>query len=273
MLFFQTFSSSGQTVSGIVMDKETSLPLPYASLGIRGKNIGSIADKTGHFNIDVSKASSQDIIIISNIGYASIGVLVKDLELNSANEIRLSPQAKQLEEVVVVVKQDAVILGNPTYNSDYTGWGDFTSSRGRSRGLKIDPKEFPVKITEFDVRLKNNEFDSVKLRLHIFNNNPDSSNTKELLPENVFFTATKNQHWIAVDLEDYNIRMNRPLWVSVEWVDSWTSPKSGKDSYLLTISTGKKEGFSFYRETPEGPFTILSYKTSPTMYFKGFKVK
>jgi hypothetical protein len=213
------------------------------------------------------------LVIISSIGYESAAMPVKDFNLNKPNKIILQPKIKELEEVIVVAKRELLILGNSDYNSNFTGWGDFTSSRGRCRGLQIESKEFPIKITEFDVRLKNNDFDSVKLRLHIYNNNPDSDSARELLPENVIFTAVKNQHWVNVNLEKYNIRMNKALWVSVEWVDSWTSPKPGTESYLLTISTGKKEGYSFYRDTPEGPFTILFYKTSPAMYFKGYKIK
>ena len=272
-LLFETFSSAGQIISGVVIDKQTSLPLPYASLGIRDKGIGCIADKRGRFSLSISQASYRDSIIISNIGYESTTILVKNFTLNELNQIKLQPKVKELEEVIVVAKQDMLVLGNSTYTSDFTGWGDFTSSRGRSKGLQIEPKEFPTKIIEFDVRLKDNDFDSVKLRLHIYTNNPNSDSAKEVLPENVLFTAVKNQHWVRVDLEKYNISMDKPLWASVEWVDSWTSPKLGKGSYLLTISTGKKEGYSFYREAPEQPFTTLFYKTSPTMYFKGYKIK
>ncbi len=273
LLLLRAFSSSGQTISGVVIDKETLLPLPYASIGIKNRNIGAIADRTGQFSINISQAGNSDLVIISSIGYESINMSIKDFNLNGTNRIIVQPKIRELEEVVVVARPEPVVLGNSDYNSDFTGWGDFTSSRGRCRGLKIESKEFSVKITEFDVHLKNNDFDSVKLRLHIYNNNPDSENVKELLPENVFFNAAKDQHWVRVNLEKYNIRMNKPLWVSVEWVDSWTSPKPGSGSYLLTISTGKKEGYSFYRNTPEGPFTILFYKTSPAMYFKGYKIK
>jgi hypothetical protein len=272
ILFFQASSSSGQSFTGIVVDEETSAPLPYASLGVRGKSIGGIADRSGHFYINISQANKDDSIIVSNIGYQSIIFLIKDLSLNKTNEIRLKPKAKELEEVIVVSKRTLLVMGNQKYGSEFTGWGDFISSRGRCRGLKIEPREFPVKITGFDVRLKHNDFDSVKLRLHMYDHNPNGDGVHELLKENVFFTAVKNQHWVEVDLEEYNILMTQPLWVTVEWVDSWTSPKSDKDSYLLTFSMGGSEGYSCYRETPEQPYTITLYKTSPAMYLKGYRV-
>jgi hypothetical protein len=272
ILFFQTSPASGQSFSGIVVDKETSVPLPYASLGVKGKNIGGIADRTGHFYINVSQANKDDSIIVSNIGYESIVFLVKDLITEKTNEIRLTPKAKVLQEVIVVSKRNLLVMGNQKYGSEFTGWGDFVSSRGRCRGLKIEPKEFPVKITAFDVRLKYNDFDSVKLRLHIYNHNPNTDVVHELLRENVFFTAVKDQHWVEVDLEEYNILMTEPLWVTIEWVDTWTSPKSEKGSYLLTFSMGGPEGYSCSRETPEEPYTINLYKSSPTMYLKGYRV-
>jgi hypothetical protein len=48
LLLFQVLSLFGQTISGVVTDKETFLPIPYASIGVKGKNMGAIADRTGH---------------------------------------------------------------------------------------------------------------------------------------------------------------------------------------------------------------------------------
>lgn len=106
--------------------------------------------------------------------------------MNNTNEVRLQPKVKELQEVIVVAKQNLLVLGNSEYGSSFTGWGDYLSSRGRCRGLQIEPKDFPVKITGFAVRLKDNDFDSVKFRLHLYNHDPNVDN-KELVPENVHF--------------------------------------------------------------------------------------
>ena len=114
------------------------------------------------------------------------------------------------------------------------------------------------------------EFDSVRFRLHILQRqNVQSGNLKtELLQENLFFTAHKGQKWVRVDLTPYNLIIDQNIIVAVEWVDSWV--KTG-GSYLLTISTSRKEGNTYTRETPEEPFSVIRYKFTPTMYFETYK--
>src|SRR6188768_1189336 len=77
-LFSATFSFA-QIFKGHVSDKNTSAPLPYASLGVKGKSIGTIANEQGDFTLDLSKANSGDSIIISYIGYTSKAFKKKDI--------------------------------------------------------------------------------------------------------------------------------------------------------------------------------------------------
>jgi hypothetical protein len=267
-------SSSAQSFRGTVLDKETALPLSYASIGVKGKSIGGIADKWGKFNIDISQAGPGDSIIISYTGYEDVRLVMKGLGLNASNEIRLQPKAKDLPEVFIVPKKDLLALGNTKYSARFTGWGDYNSSRGRLRGIRIEPKEFPVRVTEFAVRFKDNEFDSVKLRLHIQTYHPDALQGKDLLRQTVFFTVIKNQDWVYVDLQDHNIVVTVPIILSVEWVDAWASQeKKNKGSYLFTFSLDKKGGYMYQRNTPQEPYSVNFTNETPTMYLKGFKIR
>ncbi len=43
-----------QVFKGKITDKETSEPLPYANIGVVGKNVGGISYDDGSFSIDIS---------------------------------------------------------------------------------------------------------------------------------------------------------------------------------------------------------------------------
>jgi hypothetical protein len=265
-------SSAAQSFRGTVLDSETLRPLAYASIGVKGKSIGVIADRLGQFNIDISHTGSDDSIIISYAGYEPAKLLVKEFALNQFNEIKLQPVGKLLKEVIILAKKDLITIGNAGYSSRFTGWGDYNSSRGRMRGLKIESKEFPLKITQFGVRFHDNEFDSVKLRLHIQSIQSGASE-RELINENIFFTALKDQRWVYVDLEEYQLVVDSPVIVTVEWLDAWAPPKTSGGGYLFTFSLAKKKGVVYQRNTSQESYLVKASNETPSIHLKGYKIK
>ena len=53
---------------GIVVDRETKLPVPYATVQVKGEMIGAVTDSTGKFSIS-DKGSGKRELEISSIGY------------------------------------------------------------------------------------------------------------------------------------------------------------------------------------------------------------
>ncbi len=268
-LLFLPLLTCAQSFTGSVLDSQTGLHLPYASIGVRGKSIGGITDIDGHFLIDVTKAQPTDSIIVSYLGYQSKTLLKRDIG-QAACEIKLVAKPFQLSEVVAVGKREIITIGNTKASGHFTGWGDYSASKGRLRGSVVETDELPLKLAKFKLRLDACEFDSVRFRLHILPLPADhSGNIKtELLQHNIFFTAHKDQKWVSVDLAPYNLVIDQNIIVAVEWVDSWV--KTG-GSHLLTLSTSRKDGYTYTRETPEEPFQMIRYQFSPTMYFETYK--
>ena len=163
----QTVLLQGQTVHGTIFDKDSNAPLPYASVGIKNKNSGGIADKHGRFNIDLSHILSSDSIVFSHIGYRSATFRVSDMDSTRDVLISLQRAERQLTEVFVTAKKDVYIIGMEKNSNRFTGWGDYSSSRGRARGLEMIPGKFPIKALKFLCRIRHNTFDIVKVRLNI----------------------------------------------------------------------------------------------------------
>lgn len=114
-----------ETVSGTVKD-ETGAPLPGAALLVKGTTIGTITDLDGKFSIDVAKDA---VLVISYLGYTPKEIIVSGQSILS---IQLQPDARQLEELVVV--------GYGTQKrSDVTGAIGSLKSENFNRGVISNP--------------------------------------------------------------------------------------------------------------------------------------
>ena len=74
LIIFLCFSSDilSQNFKGTVIDAESKAPLSYVNIGVLNKNMGVISRDDGSFEIDLSKAASDDTLVFSMIGFESM---------------------------------------------------------------------------------------------------------------------------------------------------------------------------------------------------------
>ncbi|WP_162419012.1 SusC/RagA family TonB-linked outer membrane protein [Cyclobacterium roseum] len=114
-----------QPISGTVTD-ETGMPLPGATILVKGATTGTVTDLDGKFSLDVPEGA---ILQVSYVGYMG-----REIEVNGQSifEIQLEPDATQLEEMVVV--------GYGTQKrSDVTGAIGSVKSEDFNRGVITNP--------------------------------------------------------------------------------------------------------------------------------------
>ncbi|MFY7910445.1 MAG: SusC/RagA family TonB-linked outer membrane protein [Emticicia sp.] len=96
LLFFTSSMVFAQKkITGKVLDAETGVGLPGATIQIKGSNKGTSSDANGAFSLDVSAGST---LVISSIGYVSVEESVGN---RSTIDVKLNSDAKALSEVVV----------------------------------------------------------------------------------------------------------------------------------------------------------------------------
>ena len=96
MLFSNQLMAQAQQISGKVIDEATGEALPGASVKIKGTASGSSTDLDGNFSL---KASPEDVLVVSFIGYAAKEITVGN---QTSFTIQLGLDVAQLSEVVVV---------------------------------------------------------------------------------------------------------------------------------------------------------------------------
>lgn len=140
-LIFLPFQLFGQvnTITGVVSDAADGGPLPGVTIIVKGTTQGTVTDIDGTYSI---KASSDQTLVFSFIGYAKLEVPVAD---NLQLSISLTEETTAIDELVVigygtVKKSDATGSINTVSSKDFNK-GAITSAQdlliGKSAGVVI----------------------------------------------------------------------------------------------------------------------------------------
>lgn len=91
------------TISGVLKDMETDEPLIFASIGIKGKPIGTISNTSGAFDFHINEQDvAQGVIVISMLGYETLSLNVSILDISNPITFQLKKVPKVLDEVIII---------------------------------------------------------------------------------------------------------------------------------------------------------------------------
>ena len=100
-----TFSQS-RTITGIIKDATTSLPVESVSVGVSNYNLGTISNEEGKFRITLPE--KNNVLQFSHLYYKLESYTIKENETNI--EIFIEPKSFVLEEVVINHKPGKELL-------------------------------------------------------------------------------------------------------------------------------------------------------------------
>jgi hypothetical protein len=89
-----------KSIYGIVYNQVDQKPVVFASVFLKGTNIGTVTNLEGKFLIKVPESFANDTIGISSLGYKTLYVSLSQLASNQ-NRLTLEPAVVPLSEVVV----------------------------------------------------------------------------------------------------------------------------------------------------------------------------
>ena len=87
-------------ISGKVLDDASEEPLSFASVGIVGKSLATVANANGEFDFFIPKEHSADSIVISHVGYESFRAKISSL-VGRNNSFGLNAKPLVLQEVII----------------------------------------------------------------------------------------------------------------------------------------------------------------------------
>ena len=259
------FTIRAQELTFQVLDEATEEPLPYATLIVIGAEKGTIADSEGWIRMSADDLNRASTIKVTYLGYEPGVFKISDLQ--KRRSVDLKPRPIALEPVSISGKPTIIKIGNYRKSAKYTGWGDYSSQRGRVKGIVIDLADGgePYYLQSLNFHLNHNEWDSVAFRVHLQAVQSDKVG-KSLLPENIFFITSQQNAWLEVDLRDYGIVLEKAVVAAIEWVDAWGD--TGDSSNRMTFSLSKSSGKVFNKDVGQEFGSIDQSDLSPSIYLK-----
>ncbi|MEO0339435.1 MAG: carboxypeptidase-like regulatory domain-containing protein, partial [Bacteroidota bacterium] len=231
------FSSNlhAQTIKGSIINSDTKEALAFVHVGVAGKNVGSISDDTGSYEIDISSIGKTEQILFSRIGFETAEYTLDELKgigytvslLQVKYELPLvEVNAKKIEEIKLGrVKPSKTTTGQ----SGIKEWG-----LGGEWGLKIKHtgENYFLKNIHFHTRF--NTMDSVLFRMNVYEVNNDLPGSS-LLRKEVFTTSYAKDKWITADLLEQNLLIEKDIIITFELIRIWYS-KKGENQLFFTLA-------------------------------------
>jgi CarboxypepD_reg-like domain len=242
---------SGQLHKGKVFSSETKSGIAYVNIGIIGKNVGTVADQSGNFSIELDNIYSNDSIRFSMIGYESKSFLVSSFKENSINTIFLNPKSYYLTEVKVFYHRIKKIrIGTPV-TSQALKSGFAENNLGSELGINVKVKG-QVKLENINLNVATCTYDSVTYRLNIYQIVNDTE-YKNILTKPIYISFSKDKiiKPITFDLRKYSITIEGNVLITLELY------KDQGEGRLL-FYTQYFTGYTYHKKTSEGKWTKAS---------------
>ncbi len=153
------------TISGKIVDKETKEPLVFASLGIKGKPIGTITNLQGEFDFHIPAEFRNEMLSIAMLGYKNYEAPAWTLLDINPLVIEVEKSSQVLDEVIV---SDSLLGGDimrialsrieQNYPMDPYLMDGFYRDIKKVGGTYISVLEAAVKIYDEDYKAPRNKF-------------------------------------------------------------------------------------------------------------------
>ncbi|SHE55289.1 CarboxypepD_reg-like domain-containing protein [Bacteroides luti] len=153
-----------QTYSGNVLNEKKE-PLEFVNIGIVGKDIGTVSDVNGHYNINVGSEFDNDSIRFSYTGYTPVSIKMADFK-KQPHLISLKPQVFNLSEVVIKpIRVKEKKLGNNFKVFFQAGFMD--NKKGYEMGVLLKIKKRAI-LHNVSIKVTKCTYDSLCFRLNVY---------------------------------------------------------------------------------------------------------
>ncbi|RFP66843.1 carboxypeptidase-like regulatory domain-containing protein [Hymenobacter lapidiphilus] len=231
LLTMLTFGSTAQaqTLVGTIREASTSQPVPYANIGIPGKDVGTVADAQGHYQLSYTAANLADTVRLSSIGYEPRRVLLR--ELLAKPDVVLASVAVALADVRVQAPglfKRRLTLGN-TSHSEVIIAGMAAEGHGAEVGVIISLRHQPTKVQQARFNLLYTDSTDLTFRVNLYRLLPDGQPSNEKLNRRdiIVHSNSRPNHAgpLVVDLTPDNLVLDEDFLLTLEWVAGGTAHK------------------------------------------------
>ncbi len=206
-------------LKGKVIDSHMVSGIPFVSIGIPGKSIGTVSNEEGEFELQLDETSKHDSLVFMVMGYQTVRLAIAGMQFNEYKQIQLEPSAVVLEEVVVRPgKLKHKQLGVKNYSkTNCTGFTDVGNNWKGSEAAVLFHNNQTVTLEYFAFYIIQNKYpDSLRFRLKFYLVSGHNHVGQLIANKAVIFKVGNAQGEVKIPLSAFEIRMHGDFFVSLE---------------------------------------------------------
>ncbi len=190
-------------ISGYIVETETNLPIPYATIMYLKSGEGLISDYKGRFELELN-INTADTLKFTSLSYSSKKISVNKIINKNAIKISLNKKIYPIPEVNIKASDySELFLGNGGYT--YIG-ALYLDTHGQEVALLIEnKKKIKGKIKELHFRLSPKGNTEAPFRIRIFEKDSTGRPGKDILKDILVVKPETKKLWYTVNITDYDI--------------------------------------------------------------------
>jgi len=206
-------------LTGQLQNQRTHLPIPFVSLGVKGKNAGAVADEKGHFSLHIPATLANDSLTFSAIGYQPQVFAIAQLTATQQQTFRLLEKAMALSEVVVRARAAKIRrIGTTTHNPFLWGSVQQKGTHDIVEFAKFIPlANTPSHLRQAHIFLRRPTIDTVTFRLNFYRAGPDRP-AERLVERSILVRTVIQNGWLTIDLVPYALTLQTDFYLSFEFL-------------------------------------------------------
>jgi len=222
LFLFPIISNAQNIFEGVILNKVTKVPIPYASIFLLKGKTGVNADENGLFKLDISNRQVDDSLIVTCMGYAPLKFPVQnpDKLWSASAKIELIELVHNLKEVVIPnnnFKNSVTLNQFEEPPGRYYGSGNFIAQLAQHF---VSPSENAmlkdIKIARFSIPLLMPQ--KAIFRIRVYDVDPVTKQPANDLTDEVIEVKTKSKI-VELNLEKYKIYIpNKDFFIAIEWL-------------------------------------------------------
>ncbi|QNL48247.1 carboxypeptidase-like regulatory domain-containing protein [Olivibacter sp. SDN3] len=250
-------ASSQIHLSGKMVAADTEKPLAYVNIGIRNKNVGTVSNSKGSYELKLKHDYAEDTLTFSLVGYHDFAVSIGELRDGGMEVVRLKPKTVDLQVVEVFGKklvERKFGVKRRNFLIHFTD-GMFTQEDIFEIGQLIKLGEHPARIKDVNLYINAPREDSATFRINFYRYDGKRPAAR-IIEKSMIQRHAVQQGWLRLKLEE-PVRLKGDCIVTVEFI-----PEEKKDvpniAYEVKLGGTSK---SFYRRNSQG-----TWNTPPHHY-------
>lgn len=267
LLWLAPTVARAQALVGIVLEAGTNQPVPYANIGIPGRNVGTVADEQGRYQLTYIAANLPDTVRLSSLGYEPRRVLLR--EMVARPQVQLAPAAVALADVRVQAPglfKRRLTLGN-TSHSEVIVAGMEAEGHGAEVGVIISLRHQPTKVQQANFHLLYQDSIDLTFRVNLYRLLPNGQPSNEKLNRRDIIVHSNsrpnNVGPLVVDLTADNLVLDEDFLLTLEWVAGGMAQKSKqmhelRKNVYFSAALGYFSQAPYVRKTSQGEWEKMS---------------